>query len=147
VQLLYDQRKPNRPRASFEELANLLRSLAAAYSKVFVVVDALDECQTTNGCRQKFLTEIFNLVDQSETRFFATSRDIPGITERFTGTTKLEIRASPNDVRRYVESQTFRLPSFVARNPELQVQVATGIIRAVDGMYVPGSLCTWSDAC
>jgi hypothetical protein len=30
----------------------------------------------------------------------------------------------------------FRLPEFVGRSPELQEQIKTDIIKAIDGMYV-----------
>ncbi|RKU40803.1 hypothetical protein DL546_003127 [Coniochaeta pulveracea] len=140
VQLLYDKHKDRRTRPTFDDLSKTLRSVVSAYSKVFVVVDALDECQMANGCRDRLVKEISDLASHSKTSFFATSRFIPKITERFTGTKTLEIQASANDVRRYVEGHISRLPSFVTRNPPLQGEVATGIIKAVDGMFLLAQL-------
>jgi hypothetical protein len=136
VKSLYDKYEEKRIRPSFDEISDALQTVTSTYSKAFVIVDALDECQTTDDCRRRFLTELFELVAKSGASFFATSRDIPEITERFSGMTALEIRASPSDVRRYVNGQIPRLPSFVGRSPELQEEVATEIIKAVDGMYV-----------
>jgi RecB family exonuclease len=67
---------------------------------------------------------------------FATSRPILSIEKEFEGHPKLDIRASEEDVRRYLEGQMFRLPGYVARSSELQEEIKTDIINAVDGMYV-----------
>jgi hypothetical protein len=80
------------------------------YSRAFIVVDALDECQAIDGCRSRFLSEIFNLQAKSRANIFATSRFIPEITERFAGSMLLEIRASEHDVRKYVDGHMSHLP-------------------------------------
>lgn len=135
VKSLYDKHRDQRTRPSFDELSNGLRSVAAAYQRVFVVVDALDECQNTDGCRQRFLTEMLHLVDTYKINLFATSRDIPEITERFQAMARLEIRASPEDIRKYVDGRIPYLPSFVSRNPTLKEEIANGLVEAVHGMY------------
>ena len=48
----------------------------------------------------------------------------------------LEIHASEEDVRRYLDGYMFRLPGFIVRSLELQEEIKTRIIKAVDGMYV-----------
>jgi len=110
------------------------------YSRAFIVVDALDECRASNGCRSRFLSEIFNLQAKSKANIFATSRFIPEITERFEGSMLLEIRASEHDVRRYVDGHMSHLPSFVGRSLDLQEEIKAEIVKAVDGMYVSGQL-------
>ena len=120
----------------YDEFSGALQSVAAMYSRVFIVVDALDECQVSDGCRSRFLSEIFSLQTKCGINVFATSRFIPEITEKFKGGTSLEIRASNEDVRKYLDGHIFRLPQFVVRNPELQDEIKTEIVRLVDGMYV-----------
>ncbi len=63
-----------------------------------------------------------------------TSRFIPEIVKNFEGSISLEIRASDEDVRRYLEGHMSRLPSFVLRGLDLQEEIKTEIIKAVDGM-------------
>jgi hypothetical protein len=46
------------------------------YSRVFIIVDALDECQLSEGCRTTFLTEIFNLQAKSRANIFEDYREI-----------------------------------------------------------------------
>jgi len=47
---------------------------------------------------------------------------------------KLEIRASKEDVQRYLDGHMFQLPGFVVRSLELQVEIKNAIIKATDGM-------------
>jgi hypothetical protein len=63
-----------------------------------------------------------------------TSRFIPEITDEFKGYIHLEIRASPEDVERYVDGHLGELRPFVQRNQHLQDEIKTGISNAVDGM-------------
>jgi hypothetical protein len=59
---------------------------------------------------------------------------MPEVTEKFKGSISLEIRASEEDVRRYLDSHLFRLPAFVSRRPDLQEEIKTGIVLLVKGM-------------
>jgi hypothetical protein len=136
VKALYDQHRDRRTRPSFDEISRALQSVAAMCSQVFIVVDALDECQASDGCRAKFLTEIFSLQAKCGAHLFATSRFILEITELFKSSTSLEIRATKDDVERYMEGHMQQLPSFVQRNQQLQEEIKTGISEAVDGMHV-----------
>ena len=104
VRLLYDTHKEKRTRPSFNEISRALHSVAVMYSRVIIVVDALNECQASNGSRARLLSEIFSLKERCEANIFATSRDIPEIKEQFKGSICLEIRATDEDARRYLES-------------------------------------------
>ena len=53
VKALYDKHKDKRTRPSFDEIRRSLHSVAAQYSRVFIFIDALDECQVAGGCRDK----------------------------------------------------------------------------------------------
>ncbi|KGQ02961.1 Ankyrin-3 [Beauveria bassiana D1-5] len=140
VTLLYHEHLRKRTQASFDEISQALRSVTAMYQRVFIIVDALDECQITNGCRSKFVGEIFRLKAECPVSFFATSRFIPSITDRFEESASLEIRATAEDVRRYVRSRLSELPSFVERSSDLQEEVVAGIVKAVDGMFLLAKL-------
>jgi hypothetical protein len=104
------------------------------YSRVFIFIDALDECQI--AYRTKLLSELFNLQATCGANLFATSRSIPDITARFHESISLQIRASEDDVRRYLDSHILHLPSVIQRSPDLQEEVKIEILKAVDGMYV-----------
>jgi hypothetical protein len=126
-------------RPSFYEISKTLQSVAVLYSRVSIIIDALDECKATGGCRARFLSEIVAIQAKCGANIFATSRFIPEITEKFDGSTSLEIRASSKDVQRYLDGRMFQLPGIVGRNSELQEEIKTTIIKAVGGMYVASS--------
>jgi len=136
VEALYNHHRNKRTRPSCDEISEALHSVATMYSRVFIIVDALDECQKSNGCMTKFLSEIFSLQGRCGANIFTTSRFIPEITERFAGTTSLEIRAYEEDVRRYLDSHIFQLPAIVGRNPTLQEEIKATILKVAGGMYV-----------
>jgi hypothetical protein len=144
VKDLYDRHKAERPQPSLEQVLRLLHLVIPLYSKVFIIVDALDECQTADNCRSNFLKEIFNLQIKFGANIFATSRSLPEITEKFTDSISIEIRAIDDDVRRYVDGHMPQLPEFIKCSSEqkkqlqeeLQEEIKTEIVKAVDGMYV-----------
>jgi hypothetical protein len=49
---------------------------------------------------------------------------------------RLEIRASNQDVQRYLDSHISQLPGCVLRSSDLQDEIKANIIEAVNGMYV-----------
>ncbi|KAI0421681.1 ankyrin repeat-containing domain protein [Xylaria grammica] len=137
VTSLYNHKK-KRQRPSHSEISSTLRLVAAMYSQVFIVVDALDECPAYNSSR--FMSEVFNLQETCKVNIFATSRFIPEIVQRFKHGMTLEIRASQKDICSYIDGHMLYLPSFVKRNHELQEEIKTEIFNAVDGMFLLAQL-------
>ena len=82
LRILYDKHK-GRTRPSLDELSRALQTVANLFLRIFIVVDALDECQLSDGSRSKFLTELFALRSKTGANIFATSRFILDVTERF----------------------------------------------------------------
>jgi hypothetical protein len=50
--MLYNRHKDKRTRPSLDEILGVLQTVAAAYSRIFMIGDALDECQVSDGCRR-----------------------------------------------------------------------------------------------
>jgi hypothetical protein len=136
VKSLYKTHKDSLVKPSVSEISGALQLVAAMYQRVFIVIDALDECLSSNGCREQFLSKIFDLRDTTKANVFATSRPDEEIMARFQKSMSLEIRAVDEDVQAYLSSRICQLPSFVKRNPELQDRIKTTIVKEVDGMYV-----------
>jgi NACHT domain len=136
VQSLYQRHVHKKTRPSVDELRVLLHSVTEIYSKVFIVVDALDECTEVDRTRDLLLSELIHLQNQSKTVvcLLATTRFITEILDQFENCVKLEIRATEHDVSRYLDSQILRLAPCVARRKDLQDEIKTKIIEAVDGM-------------
>jgi Cdc6-like AAA superfamily ATPase len=136
VNALYDKHNKNhiRTRPSVGEISRTLQSVAAMYSRVSIIVDALDECQQSDGCRTEFLRELFNLQSKTEANIFVTSRFIPEIEVQFKGCCTLEIRASENDIRQYLKTQLPLASGIIGRNSDLQQKAEDEIIKVIDGM-------------
>src|SRR5437667_6834112 len=124
---LYKCHENKRTRPSLNEISKALHSVVADYSRSFIIIDALDECQVSDGSRRRFLSEIFNLQAKTGANLFATSRFIPEIEREFKGATSLEIRASDEDVQRYLDAHMARLPLCVSRSRPLQDKIKTEI--------------------
>ncbi|KAI1430074.1 hypothetical protein F5Y12DRAFT_793229 [Xylaria sp. FL1777] len=137
---LYDQHKRKRTRPSLDEVSNGLESVAAQNSRIFIIADALDECQALHDCRTKFLSAILNLRMKTHANIFVTSRPIPEIIDHFRGDSSIEIRATENDIRRYLCGHLSELPKVVATRPNLQDEITTSITNAVDGMFLLAQL-------
>lgn len=134
VATLYDSHADRRTRPSFEEILGALRVVVSNRSKVYVVVDALDECLDHDGSRSRLLAMLRNLQSKGNFSLMATSRFIPEVVQQFRGSLMLEVRACDSDVECFVAGQIYRLPRCVQRDDELQEAIKTGISKAVDGM-------------
>ena len=134
VKSLYDSYKVKGTRPSLGEISRSLQSVAAMYSTNFIIVDALDECQVSSGCRARFLTELFAVQEKCGANIFTTSRFIPEILTKFKHSNLIEIRARDEDVRKYLDSRISQSESKLLKaNHE---EIKSKIIEAVDGMYV-----------
>ncbi|KAK8087921.1 hypothetical protein PG997_002882 [Apiospora hydei] len=134
VKDLYDRNKEQWSRPSTDEL------LAAAYSRVYIVIDALDECLATGGCRSRLIFELKRLQASLGANILITSRFIPEITAQFVDAVQVEIRASESDISTYLNGHLPHLPSFVSRDPKLQAEIKKCIMKCVDGMFLLAQL-------
>jgi hypothetical protein len=85
IKSLYKRYKDKRTCPSFDEISKAFLSVITNYSKAFIIIDALDECQVSDRGRRKFLSEVFNLQAKTRANLFATSRFIPEIEKQFQG--------------------------------------------------------------
>ena len=136
VKILYTHHKGKRTQPSFDEISKALHSVLADYSRSFIIIDALDECQATDGSRSKLLSEILNLQAKTGAGLFLTSRYLPEIVKEFEESISLEIRASDEDVLRYIDGRiSWLLRSRISKYQDLQNTIRKEILKAVDGMY------------
>ncbi|KAL6699880.1 ankyrin repeat-containing domain protein [Trichoderma pleuroticola] len=134
---LYNRHKFIQTRPSTNEILTVLQSVTLLYSRVFIVVDALDECQESSGCRARFISELLNQKNNGA-NVFATSRLTPDIRDQLKGSKEVEIRAHDEDVRKYLESQIIQLGSaFLKTHCE---RVITDITKVAQGMFLLAQL-------
>jgi hypothetical protein len=144
VKNLYESHRTKRTRPSFDEIIKVLHSTIGLYSRVFIIIDALDECHVSNEGRNRLLSVVFSLQIQAQINVFATSRFVPEITSQFQGCISKEIRAEEDDILRYVNGRIPQLlRSRISKYPDLQNAIRREIVKAVDGMYVHSSVSIW----
>ena len=139
VRALYECRSRERTRPTSTEILNALESVAAKYSRVLIIVDALDECGDSDGERQKFLSAIFNLQSKTEANIFVTSRINDKIAKLFNTALSLQIYANIGDVKSYLDGQMSLLQSDIL-DDDLRDSIRREVVRAVDGMYATLSI-------
>jgi Cdc6-like AAA superfamily ATPase len=133
---LYRQHSITRTRPSLAELITEFEYIISQYSKLFIVLDALDECQSSDLVQ--FLSKLSNLQKDHVVNILATSRPIPIIVDWFSNvnSTKLEIRSETSDITKYIEGHIGLLPNVAQRNLPLAEEIKVVISEAADGMYV-----------
>ncbi|KAL1602368.1 hypothetical protein SLS60_005784 [Paraconiothyrium brasiliense] len=142
VERLHKQHADRGTKPSLEEIFDALQEVVAMYPKIYVVVDALDECRNNDGTRSQLLARLRDLQVGADVRIMATSRYIPEIEDGFQTAMKLEIRASDEDVRQYIAGQEYRLPRCIRRDPALQTMIQDKLVKAVGGMFLLARLHT-----
>ncbi|ODM18803.1 hypothetical protein SI65_05420 [Aspergillus cristatus] len=147
VKDLYDRHKLKQTRPSLSEIRNTLHQIAAFYSRIFIVIDALDECRAAHDGRDMFMQEIFDFQADIKANLFATSRFIQEIEAKFQKVVRLEIRADDTDVQRYLHAKLQNCPSWISQNDSLREQIKNKIAKAVDGMFLLARLYVDSLAC
>ncbi|KAK4442326.1 ankyrin repeat-containing domain protein [Podospora aff. communis PSN243] len=109
---LYATHKSKNSRPLINELSNALHTVAEKYSRVFIVIDALDECPLLDGRRSTFLNMLFSLrrARRCNVGLLVTARPLGDIQAVFVNDTPIEIRASDEDTARFVEAKFLNCP-------------------------------------
>lgn len=136
VELLYEQHSGLRTKPSYEEIEKTTQSVLGKLSTVYVLVDALDESYNRNGNRRRFLETLRLLQLENDLRLMVTSRHIPEIVDEFKEALTVEVRASSDDIRRFIAGQMCRLPKCIRCDAVLQELVQDQVVEAADGMCV-----------
>jgi hypothetical protein len=121
---------------SFDEIRKILETVSKDLHGLTIILDALDECEAR--ARQEFLLEVEALRKGCEIRLLATSRVFPTIESHSTFLEKptLEVRASDEDLEKYIRSRASELHSQVVSKPELLENLIASTVSATGGMYV-----------
>jgi hypothetical protein len=142
VKILHKKHVNRSTRPSLSEILQVLRSEIGSYSgsKVFVIVDALDECPQDNEIRGTILTELWVL--QSAVHLMVTSR--PHVTaEHDPPCLMVYIRASDGDILHYVDgriSRDWQLARHLKGRPVMQEDLRKTVVCNAQGMYVDQSI-------
>ncbi|KAL7800620.1 ankyrin repeat-containing domain protein [Trichoderma afarasin] len=138
VHQLRERHSPTRTRPFLGELSDTLTVVIQSFSRVFILIDALDEgddCERTN-----FLGQMFAVQEKSGFNLFATSRTINTITAKFEGSLSRNISPSRHDIFQFLETRMSELPLFVAGDIILQDEIKASVESAIGGMFLLAQL-------
>ena len=128
---------------TFQECCALVRELVREYTKVTLVLDALDECDRET--RHKLVNEIDQLVSNPTSciiKVFISSRPDKDIKHRFQVGPNVCISATDNgeDIKKFIVDTINNSPpdwrEDVASTPGLQEEIVTTLHEKANGMYV-----------
>lgn len=136
LETLYEHHSRRKTRPTFHELSRILSQVMSHFGRVYLIIDALDECAMGDSSRDRMLREIFRMQKQGPISLFATSRFNPEIQHLFRGELSLEIRASKDDIAKFLAEHLSELPTCVQDDVTLQKSIMSEVIRASEGMYV-----------
>ncbi|KAI9852608.1 MAG: hypothetical protein M1824_001849 [Vezdaea acicularis] len=134
---IYEHHSSKNTRPALHEISKVFQSTISSFKNVFIVIDALDECCEENGSRDGLLESLGALVDNA--RFMFTSRPNVRINKGFPYMQELEIIASNEDVRTYLDArilQTPRLVRIIRSHLDLKDMIADTISNNVEGMFL-----------
>jgi NACHT domain len=139
VKGLYSTHHDRKTRPSFDEISRTLLAMMDNFSRVFIIIDALDECGDDNGTRMKILSGIRNIQGKCDVKLMATSRFVATIMQEFEGDIMLEVRAHDEDVGKYLGCRLAserQLVPHVRRDPTLRDAIVNALVKKAEGMYV-----------
>lgn len=132
---LFENHMSSRTRPSLKEILHLLHLASQDYRRMFVVVDALDECGEDDLTREIFCREIRRI--QPSVRLVITSRNATTVAHGFDDATLLKIYASKEDIGDYCASRIqkeTRLAPYVTVDSELRDDIISTIVQNAQGM-------------
>ncbi|KAF5983310.1 ankyrin protein [Fusarium bulbicola] len=136
---LYTHHAIQRTRPSSREIISTLGSVISEHSRVFIIMDALDEYGNAPGARESFLVQLARLQQEFDVNLFATSRFDTTISAEirssFRNNMSLEINAVRDDIGTYIEGNFNMLPSDIRQNEDLRRDIVESVQESVDGMH------------
>lgn len=120
-------------RPSSEDIQRTLQSVAATYSKVFIVIDALDECQTADDNLSTILSVITRLRSNVPLNIFATSRPSGILSAYFSKGIVRTISATDADILKYVDARLAQR-HYDILDEHWEAILRQNVLRASDGM-------------
>jgi hypothetical protein len=113
----------------------MFHAVAALYKDgVFVIIDALDDCQMSDNVRFKFIKVLLCLQSkETNVNLLAISWPVPDILKAFDGHSRLEIVIRRDDIEIYMRNQISNWRA-VSKYPDLQHEIISYIADVADGM-------------
>ena len=130
----YDEHKGSNTDPNAKQAFEVLKAQCDSWSRIFIVIDALDECSEKDGTQQAVIKGLLALQDSKRINILVTSRLIPSILCDFEVSERLNIRANSADIETYLLGQMDRFPKRILAEKDLPAKIISEIVGAADGM-------------
>lgn len=134
VNQLYSQHEERKTRPSIIELSRAFYSVIEEYSRVFIIVDALDECDTSSFSRSRLISELNRFQSHFGSNILVTSRPLPDIVASFKSAELLEIRAVDDDISSYIDHRLIRYRNPNSVDLQLFMEIKKSMLENADGV-------------
>lgn len=119
-------------RPDLQQSQKLLASMCESFSRVYLLVDALDEIRTSE--RKKFLSALYKIESGCISFFFTSRPNIGDIQSQLKDATRLPIRAADADIRLYVRHRIYEDETFQARIKSFEAELIETVTELAAGM-------------
>ena len=132
---MYEQYAPRKTRPSLQEYTKLLQDVSSHFSKVIIVLDALDEAPESNESRQILLSQLKTLNRRLSLIIF--SRPCINVENQLSSARHVEIKPQEEDIVAYMDdrlSQCDSIQRHFARDPSLRQRIFDTVVPKARGM-------------
>lgn len=115
------------------EYLQLLILAFKSFSRIFIVVDALDEC--TGYDQRAFMSDLQSI--DSRNNILVTSRPIDSIAKMFEGGDRVDIVATSDDMEAYVRKylqDNYELSDMVQEDPNFERRIIATVLKSAQNM-------------
>ncbi|KAJ7020740.1 ankyrin repeat domain-containing protein [Mycena alexandri] len=140
VKKLYQQHREKGTAPSLEEVASVLSASLKEFSKVFLIIDAMDEYPEF---QQHVLLKYLAAMGSNVNLMITSRQNISPQAFSFENLQTLDIHATKEDLESYIDAQINFSPCLtehIEEKPELREDIHAKIIGAVDGMFLLAKL-------
>lgn len=133
IKTLYKKHPVSRPK--LDDFIKALKSEIGTYSRMFIVVDALDECP--ESIREDLVKALASLGSAVNLNLVVTSRPLPSIQQLFLYAKRVDVCANNEDVRKYIQARISCEPQLlrhIKTVPALRDSIVDKIIANAKGM-------------
>lgn len=130
---LYEYHQDRNTSPTVDEMLDTLSSIFENYTKVYCVIDALDECG--EELRWDLLEKLDHF--QPKLHLLITSRFLDSIAEELSSFERSEIKANKADIEIFTDNQIRKnrnLRKHVEKNSTLRDDIKTSVVRTAEDM-------------
>ena len=137
LELLYERHAKYRTQPMMSDYLRLIKSTIRSFTKVYVVIDAIDECPEIGSARAVFLAAMQEI--QPYICTFFTSRHVPSIERALNKATKIEMESNDEDIIKYLEQRLLKWESltvYMKKDATLFETIMTSLIAKARKMFL-----------